>query len=337
MNWGKIALFLLLGLFAGGFLPSNRSFWTALIPDCRSSEFSRIPEAKGSGSEGADEQELLAITNRDRLERGLPPLTFDKALMQIAREHAMGMAQQGFISHDQPSGDLQTRMRRYRYYYETARENVASARTVLKAHEALLNSPKHKDNILAADVTRIGIGIAQYPSLCDKHLYITEVFATPLEIYDLSTVQDFLINRVKELSQPGAGEMHLDPLLDKIASRSLDSLSVPYNQEELRSLLSASARELQENGKNELARLQVVVQLIRNPKNLNIPATIHHNQDQMYATAVRPIFDDQNHPAFIVLTLIGNTRPITALFVSQSPENSLAIAASSHILIGGFK
>ena len=46
------------------------------------------------------EQEMLLLTNQHRNLRGLPELVLDEALTQIAREHSIGMAQQGFISHN---------------------------------------------------------------------------------------------------------------------------------------------------------------------------------------------------------------------------------------------
>lgn len=308
MRWKNVAGKLLLYAAIVGLAASEGRLRLPLIPDCASADFSGYPAAKEPPAELFLEQELLAITNRDRLEQGLPPLVLDEKLMQVAREHSLGMAQQGFISHDQPSGNLQIRLSRAGYSYEAARENVASARTVAKAHAALLNSPRHKENILAADVTRVGIGIARYPSLCDKYIYITEVFAAPREIYEPFMVRDLLENKISALRQQSAGTMAPDPRLDRMASASLDSLSVPYNREELKGLLASSANELQQGGETELSRLEVIVQLLRNPKSLNIPASTHLAQARMYGTAVRQITDSRNQPAFLVLTLIGVAR-----------------------------
>ena len=254
------------------------------------------------------ERELLALTNQQRLEQGLQPLTPDASLMGLAREHSRGMAQQGFISHDRPSGDLKARMSRAGYSYQVARENVASAQTIVKAHYALLNSPPHKNNILAGDVTRVGIGVAHFQPPYDKQLYITEVFADPLDDYQPSTVQNILVSRVDELRQKGAGSMVAHPVLEEMASRSINALSVPYNREDLRNLAAASAGELQESDRAELSRLEVDVQLVRNPKNLSIPVEQREGQARMYGSAVRKITDNLNQPAFLVLTLIGITR-----------------------------
>jgi hypothetical protein len=81
------------------------------------------------------------------------------------------------------------------------------------------------------------------------------------------------------------------------------SLNIPFSKEDLRNLLSESANELEE--KMELSRLEVDVQLLRNPKNLSIPAAERQGQAKIYGSAIRQVKDDQNQMAFLVLTLIG--------------------------------
>lgn len=168
----------LMFLLLGGFLPWG-SHRLSPVPDCRSAELSNLPNTLDLDSERDLEQELLRLTNQQRIRQGLQALAPDSSLMQIAREHSRGMAQQGFISHDQPSGDLKVRMNRAGYLYQVVRENVASAQTISKAQSALIKSSPHISNILAKDVSRVGIGIARLQPPLDKHLYITEIFAAP--------------------------------------------------------------------------------------------------------------------------------------------------------------
>jgi hypothetical protein len=302
MRWNQLTGFLALCLFFGA------SFGVCVVSECRSEELSTLNDTSDPHIDGAGEQELLAILNQERIHHGLSPLDADEALSRIARAHSYDMAQQGFLSHDQPTGNLQIRLNHAGYIYETARENLASSRTVVKAHKALLKSPPHKRNILATDVTRVGIGIVRYLDPCDGYLYITEIFTTPREKYESSMVQSLLENRVKEIRQGGGGEMDPDPLLDKLASSSLQSLNVRYDKTELQNLLAASANEWQKNGATGLSRLEVNVQLLHNPKNLSVPASTREGRAQAYGSAVRQVVDDQNQPAFLVLTLLGITR-----------------------------
>lgn len=302
MKWSQCTGFLLLCLLFGA------SLGVCVVPECRSEEISALNDSSDPRSDGAGEQELLAILNQERVRNGLSPLDSDEALSRIARNHSHDMSQLGYLSHDLPSGNLQIRLNHAGYIYEAARENLASARTVLKAHKALLKSPSHKKNILATDVTRVGIGIVRSSHPCEGYLYITEIFATPREKYEPSMVQNLLENRVEEIRQTGGGEMDPDPLLDKLASSSLQSLNVRYDRTELQNLLAASASEWQKKGMTGLSRLEVNVQLLHNPKNLNVPASTREGRAQAYGSAVREVVDDQNQPAFLVLTLLGITR-----------------------------
>ena len=255
------------------------------------------------------ELELLALTNRERIEQQLPALVPDPALTQIAREHSYGMARQGFISHNQPSGDLKTRMQRAGYVYNVVRENVACASTVHVAQNLLIQSPPHKKNILANDVSRVGIGIVRYKPPYDRQLYITEIFAVPRREYPATAVQNIAVKKVNEWKRRnGTASVQPDPQLENLALRSVESLTVPVERQELRRLLVDSAGNLQRSGRSDLSRLDVAVQLVHNPESLSIPEQAGKKEAGLFGTAVRKISNYRNQTAFLVLTLIGFTR-----------------------------
>jgi len=275
-----------------------------LVAEARSADLTNPDRA----TEPLLEQQLLTVTNQYRIDQGLQPLTPDDELMRMAREHSRDMAWQGFISHDEPSGNLKARMNRAGYAYEVARENVACALSVALAQNLLIESPPHRGNILAEDVSRVGIGIARYQPPFDKRLYITEIFVTPRAAYRPAAVQNLVRERVNELRQQGAGSMIPDPDLERMAWRSLDSLPMPFNREDLQSVLAESAKELEKKGETGLSRLEIDVQLVHNPKNLAVPALYREGQAGTYGSAVREVADAQNQSAFLVLTLIGIVR-----------------------------
>ena len=176
------------------------------------------------------------------------------------------------------------------------------------AQRALIDSPEHDNNILANDVTRVGIGIAHCPDPSSQKLYITEIFATPREKYQPESVQKTLFSRIDDLRQNGAGSMFPNSELEKMASRSLQSISMPYKREELQDVLSASTKKLGNSEKMDLARVQANVQLVYNPNKISIPNDAPEGQARSYGTAVRQVTDSQNQSAFLVLTLIGVAR-----------------------------
>jgi uncharacterized protein YkwD len=287
----------------GGFLAPG------LQQECRSETASTLTHVTTMAvPDGRLEHDLLMLTNQERGHGGLQALAVDDALMQVAREHAAGMARQGFISHELPDGNLQTRLISIGYRYAAARENVATAGSVAYAQNALMHSPAHKDNILAADVDRIGIGIVHGPPPFESRLYITEIFATPDRDHQPVEVEEILMNRVEDLRKNGAGSMLPDPMLSRLASDSVMSLNVPVQRAELQTLLANSAEELHKRGRSEIARVDISVQLVHNPKKFSLSAPAHIGQQaSMFGSAIRQVVDNRNEPVFLVLTLIGFT------------------------------
>lgn len=300
MRWGKVCVSIFLALVTVGGMPSNGYSWLGT---------SASLTLDVSGTDTAPRQELFVLTNRTRAAQGLPPLKMDEALMKLAQDHAAAMAKQGFISHDLPSGNVFVRLSRNNYNYETARENVASARTASFAHSALMKSPGHKANILADDVSSIGIGVVREP-VYGKYLFIAEVFATPRKNYEPAQVKELLTTEIEKLKQdsPLIVIAKQDPMFEDAADQSLSALSDSYSREDLRKLLAKSAGELQKNGKDNVAKLEVSVQVLKTPEKLSIPDTLRQGLVEMYGAAVRKIKDNRDQPAFLVLTLMGMTR-----------------------------
>ena len=292
-------------LLLGGF-PCPGFLLPLPVPECRGEVLINVPNNADIEDDADLEEELLTLTNRQRIQQGLQPLTLDSVLTRVAREHSQEMAEQGYISHDLPSGNLKSRMYRAGYSFEIARENLARARTVPMAQRLLINSPEHRDNILAADVTRVGIGITRHKPPVDKYLYVTQIFAAPQRRYPQSIVQNTAMNQFARLQwKNGSLPLQPDPLLESLASHSVTSLEIPVKREDLKSLLADSANELIKHGRTDWSRLEVAVQLLHNPQNLRIPDQAGEKGTGRYGIAVRQVTDDRNQPAFLVLTLIG--------------------------------
>lgn len=106
------------------------------------------------------EARLLQLLNEERVGKGLRPLRADPELTEVARAHSRDMLARGYFSHISPEGkDPFDRMRQAKVVYHTAGENLALAPTVSLAHQALMNSPGHRANILRPAFGRVGIGV----------------------------------------------------------------------------------------------------------------------------------------------------------------------------------
>jgi uncharacterized protein YkwD len=118
------------------------------------------------------EQQMLGLINQERNSRGLDPLQLEQRLNDSAEDYSETMLDQDFFSHTGLDGsDPGDRMERAGFVFSgswTWGENLAwqSARgaagysdDVVDLHNALMNSPGHRANILRDGFELIGIGI----------------------------------------------------------------------------------------------------------------------------------------------------------------------------------
>jgi uncharacterized protein YkwD len=96
------------------------------------------------------------------------------------------MRDHGFFSHEsKTTGKVQDRLRRARVPFRAAGENIACCGTLEVAHAALMMSPKHRENILAKEFTRFGVGIV----LNDKGWPVcTQVFTQVPSVQDVAAL-----------------------------------------------------------------------------------------------------------------------------------------------------
>ena len=141
--------------------------------------------SKSAKFDTSAEAELLTLLNQARSELGLQPLAVDPRLTQAARKHSELMAQQHALSH-QFSGEpaLQQRFADEGLPSDRQAENVDLDQDAASAHQALMHSPPHRQNILDPDYNAIGIGVVRK----GENIYVTEDFA----------------RRLPELSEPQA-------------------------------------------------------------------------------------------------------------------------------------
>ena len=108
-----------------------------------------------------DEGRLLALTNRERALRGLPPLSLNASLRAAARAQARDMALWGYVGHLSRFGlGVRDRMALYLRPGLRIGENLAFVQTIEQGHLAFLGSWAHLQNILDPMFRRVGIGVA---------------------------------------------------------------------------------------------------------------------------------------------------------------------------------
>jgi len=139
-----------------------------------------LPAAAQDTIEPADEQQVLSLINQERTKAGVPPLTWDERLTAAARKHSQLMIDHDTLSHQLPGEDaLLLRLTAQNVRTDHDGENIALNGDVASAHVALMESPKHRANILNPQFNMVGIGVVKTGDL----VYVTEDFAHVMPNY----------------------------------------------------------------------------------------------------------------------------------------------------------
>ncbi|WP_453995187.1 CAP domain-containing protein [Bacillus nitroreducens] len=123
------------------------------------------------------EYQLFDLTNASRVNHGLGILTWDDHVKETARKHSLDMAENNFFSHTNLQGQSPfDRMLEDDIVFTIAGENLAYGQfSSIFAHEGLMNSWGHRENILKKEYQYLGVGVAFNK---ESHPYYTEKFYT---------------------------------------------------------------------------------------------------------------------------------------------------------------
>lgn len=105
---------------------------------------------------------LFELTNSARIQRELPLLKWDEQAMLTARKHSEDMAENEYFSHTNKEGKSPfDRMSDDGIDFFVAGENLAYGQySSIFAHEGLMNSLGHRENIVKPDFGYLGVGTA---------------------------------------------------------------------------------------------------------------------------------------------------------------------------------
>lgn len=109
-----------------------------------------------------NESEMLRLLNGERVKNGLNPLKFDVEITRVARLKSQDMIDNNYFSHNSPTyGSPFEMLRTYGVKFIYAGENLAGNPSIKNAHESLMESKGHRENILNPNYTHIGIGVKE--------------------------------------------------------------------------------------------------------------------------------------------------------------------------------
>ncbi len=124
------------------------------------------------------EEQLLELINAERQRRGTAALSFDATLLQVAEAHSQDMVSRDFFSHTNPDGwGPGERLDNAGYNWQTWGETIGAGYATPQAmFTGWMNSSGHRDIMLSASYTEVGIG---YVTGGDYGHYWTAVFGRP--------------------------------------------------------------------------------------------------------------------------------------------------------------
>jgi len=173
-------------------------------------------DAPDTASNNILTNKLLNLINQDRTKAAVSSVKADQPLNTLAQNYADEMATQNFFGHVDPSGKTPDDRRLAAGITTEVGENLASAPNLLYAHNGLMRSATHRMNIIDADWTRVGIGLAK---TSDGYLLVVEEFST--DALDAATLSNLKTNMLDQINQKrqsnGVGVLINDQTLGSIA------------------------------------------------------------------------------------------------------------------------
>jgi hypothetical protein len=245
--------------------------------------------------------------NRDRAAKGLPPLAYDEALADIARYHANDMHQHRFFAHDSPtSGSLDDRMAAAGYLASVARENLAEAPNVDQAEDGLLASPGHHANLMAKDITHLGVGIVRGGLADADNLLFVQVFASPLDTQSPEEAVGQALERIREAREarrlPPLGT---HALLESIAAKNVEGLSENIAKGDMSPVAQAVVKDVEAAKARDVQSVTVAGTLMLHASMFEPPAAALAPDARMLGCAAAEAEDPKGRRALVLLCVVG--------------------------------
>ena len=250
------------------------------------------------------ERAMHARLNRDRKKEGLGPLAFEPELAAIARAHSEDMRVHRFFAHESPNtGTLEDRLDRAGYLASVARENLGEGPDIDRTEDSLLASPGHHANIMARDVTHVGIGIVKGGVGAPENLLVTQVFATPIAPVDPAQAVASVAQKIQKARRAaGLGALPRDPKLDELARQHVgdvtDDLDPAASERIGKAVTGALAG-------SKLRGVLVGTTLFLTPAIYEPTGTVVEGAARAIGIAAAPARDQRGRPAIKVLLLVG--------------------------------
>ncbi|MBG9982758.1 serine protease [Aerococcaceae bacterium DSM 111020] len=133
-----------------------------IIDDALEIQFDQLYANASLELSDAFDRQLFDIVNAERNQRGLSILEWSQEAANTAYNHSQDMAENQYFNHINLEGASPfDRLSKDNIIFSLAAENLAfGQKSSIYAHQGLMNSEGHRENILLTDVTQLGIGVS---------------------------------------------------------------------------------------------------------------------------------------------------------------------------------
>jgi uncharacterized protein YkwD len=194
---GEYRVELLAGSALGPTVVANFPVYVGVPP--RTQLTAVTDEASTSGSAASVQSRLFELIQADRERAGRKPLARLPALESVASAHSIDMRDSGFVGHtSKNTGTAAQRVQRAGVRVALVLENVGRGYSAEGVHRGLMDSPGHRQNILNADVSHIGIGVVEVAEGEGRAYLVTELFTQLPEPIDVEQARERLAEALAE-------------------------------------------------------------------------------------------------------------------------------------------
>ena len=232
------------------------------------------PQPKGFEGTVMDPEQaelrMFELLNAARDKAGVPPVKADAALRKVALGHSEDMADNQFFSHvSAKTGTPGERLRRSGLRVSDFGENIAMAGTPEAAHEGLMDSPGHRENMLRPAFTHVGIAAEAVTS----GLIVTMNFGRrppPSAIPKNAAEVEAAIAKLRD--SKNLSPVSIDPIYRVGAAAGAAELESLDDQEEAREAVQASLeREVQRRRTSRPGHCILLLELLETEQLLKTP------------------------------------------------------------------
>lgn len=283
------------------------SFAGATLLGCSEPPKAPPPRVKPTPQIHETELAMFKLVNRDRAANGKPALKYDESLADVARGHADDMRKNKYFAHDSPTwGTLDDRLARAQISVATARENLAEAMDVDEAERTLVASPGHFANIIADDVTHVGVGVVAGGVAHPDMLLFVQVYAKTVVQESPARAKEIVLAKITQVrADAGLPAPKVNATLEELAGRFVGEVDDAMDASTLDAVGKRVLAELKKGagagGLSVLVSGQRVVAASEYQPTQSI-ATKPTVELGIGAAAAK---DDQGRPAIKVLVLVG--------------------------------